>query len=43
MKSIVDGLNASIKTKLTLESAKQQEVKAADEASDDPVAEFAAH
>ena len=40
-KSIVDGLNASSKTKLTLESAKQ--LKAADKASDDLVRKFAAH
>ena len=39
-KSIVDGLNASSKNKLTLESAKQ---KAADEASDNSVRKFAAH
>ena len=40
-KSIVDGLTASSKTKLNLESAKQ--LKAADEDSDDSVAKFAAH
>ena len=40
-KSIVDGLNASSKTELTLESANQ--LKAVDEASDDSVRKFAAH
>ena len=40
-KSIVDWLNASSKTKLTFESAKQ--LKAADETIDDSVRKFAAH
>ena len=40
-KSIVDGLNASSKTKSTLKSAKQ--LKAADEACDDSLRKFTAH